>query len=149
MWDIGAGSGAVAIEAARAQPLAAVYAIDKRAGMIAHLAENVRRFPVPNLKWFEGLAPDAIGDWPAPDAVFIGGSSGRLAALIELARQRLRPAGRLVINLVTLENLHLARTQLPEARIIQVQISRGMPVVDMLRLEAENPVFIVSWQKIL
>jgi precorrin-6Y C5,15-methyltransferase (decarboxylating) len=147
MWDIGAGSGSISIEAARAQPLAIVYAIDKRAGMIVHLAENVRRFPAPNLKWFEGLAPDAIADWPAPDAVFIGGSSGRLGTLIELARQRLRPDGRLVINLATLENLHLARSQLPEAQIIQVQISRGIPIMDMLRFEAQNPVFILSWQK--
>jgi precorrin-6Y C5,15-methyltransferase (decarboxylating) len=149
MWDIGAGSGSISIEAARSQPLAAVYAVDRRADMIAHLAENVRRFPAANLEWLEGLAPDAIAGWPAPDAVFIGGSSGRLAAMIELARQRLRPDGRLVINLVTLENLHLAHTQLPEARIIQVQISRGMPIMDMLRFEAQNPVFIVSWQKTL
>ncbi|HEX9924964.1 MAG TPA: bifunctional cobalt-precorrin-7 (C(5))-methyltransferase/cobalt-precorrin-6B (C(15))-methyltransferase, partial [Anaerolineae bacterium] len=124
-----------------------VYAVEKRAKMIAHLAENVRRFPASNLHWLEGLAPDAIGDWPASDAVFIGGSSGRLAEMIELARQRLRPDGRLVINLATLENLHLARTQLPEARIIQVQISRGMPIMDMLRFEAQNPVFILSWQQ--
>jgi precorrin-6Y C5,15-methyltransferase (decarboxylating) len=147
MWDIGAGSGSISIEAARSQPAATVYAVEKRAKMIAHLAENVRRFPASNLHWLEGLAPDAIGDWPASDAVFIGGSSGRLAEMIELARQRLRPDGRLVINLATLENLHLARTQLPEARIIQVQISRGMPIMDMLRFEAQNPVFILSWQQ--
>lgn len=147
MWDIGAGSGAVAIEAARSQPTATVYAVEKRAEMCRHLQANLARFPAPNLHWFEGIAPEATANWPDPQAVFIGGTGGRLEEVVEVVRQRLDSGGRLVINLVTLENLHIVRRLLPEAHLVQAQISRGVPILDMLRFEALNPVFIVTWRK--
>ncbi len=147
MWDIGAGSGSIGIEAARAQPTATVYAIEKRAKMCEYLRENLRRFPAPNLYLTGGVAPDGMEDWPDPKAVFIGGSGGRLEAIVEMARQRLQPGGRLVINLATLENLHAARSLLPEANVVQIQINRGAPIMDMLRFEALNPIFIVTWKK--
>jgi precorrin-6Y C5,15-methyltransferase (decarboxylating) len=147
LWDIGAGSGAVSIEAARSQPEAAVYAVEKRAELSRHFQENLRRFPAANLHWVEGVAPEATHDWPAPHAVFVGGSDKKLPEIIETARQRLHHGGRLVINLATLENLYTARVCLPAARVTQVQISRGTPILDMLRFEALNPVFMVTWQK--
>jgi|GEM_PF-333632 len=147
LWDIGAGSGAVSIEAARSQPEAAVYAVEKRAEMNQHFQENLRRFPAANIYWVEGIAPESTCDWPNPHAVFIGGSDKKLPEIIETARQRLHRGGRLVINLATLENLHTARACLPAARVTQVQISRGTSILDMLRFEALNPVFMVTWQK--
>jgi precorrin-6Y C5,15-methyltransferase (decarboxylating) len=78
--------------------------------------------------------------------VFIGGSGGNLAAIIELARQRLYPGGRLVINLVTLENLQTVRTLLPTARVVQMQVNVGTPIGAMLRFEGQNPVFVVTWK---
>lgn len=146
LWDIGAGSGAVGIEAARSQPSAQVFAVERRAGMCVHIRENLRRFPAPNLRLVEGHAPEACAGWPDPDAVFVGGSGGKLAEIIDLARQQLRPGGRLVINLATLENLHTLRAHLPTARVVQVQINRGVPIQDMLRFEALNPIFIVTWR---
>jgi precorrin-6Y C5,15-methyltransferase (decarboxylating) len=147
LWDIGAGSGSVSIEAARAQPTAHIYAVEKRAEMCGHLAENLRRFPTPNLHWVEGLAPEAIHNWPDPHAVFVGGSGKRLAEIVDTARQRLHPGGRLVLNLATLENLHTVRTLLPQACLTQVQINRAVPILDMLRFEALNPVFMAVWRK--
>lgn len=147
LWDIGAGSGAVSIEAARSQPSAAVYAVEKRAEMSRHFQENLRRFPAANVCWTEGMAPAATHDWPDPNAVFIGGSDKKLPEIIQTVQQRLHPHGRLVINLATLENLHLAHTLLPQARVTQLQVSRGVPIVDMLRFEALNPIFIVTWCK--
>ncbi len=147
LWDIGAGSGAVSIEAARSQPEAIVYAVEKRAELGQYFQENLRRFPAANIHWVEGLAPEATCDWPDPHAVFVGGSDKKLPEIIETARQRLQPGGRLVINLATLENLHLARTCLPTARVTQVQISRGTPILDMLRFEALNPIFMIVWHK--
>ncbi|HMR68236.1 MAG TPA: precorrin-6Y C5,15-methyltransferase (decarboxylating) subunit CbiT, partial [Anaerolineae bacterium] len=146
LWDIGAGSGSVSLEAARAVPAAIVYAIEKRAEMLQHAQENLARFPASNVHLTQGLAPDDLSSWPDPDAVFIGGSSGRLEMLIETTQQRLRPGGRLVINLATVENLAIIRRLLPEAQIHQVQINRGVPIMDMLRFEALNPVFIVKWR---
>lgn len=147
MWDIGAGSGSVGIEAARSQPTAAVYAIEKRTEMCNHIRENLRRYPAPNLYLAEGIAPDDTDNWPAPNAVFIGGSGHRLKEIIETAQHRLHPDGRLVINLATIENLHTVCTLLPEATVIQAQINRGVPIVNMLRFEALNPIFIITWRK--
>ena len=147
LWDIGAGSGAVGIEAARSQPIAQVYAIEKRAELCRHLQENLARFPAANYQWRQGLAPADVADWPDPQAVFIGGSGGQLADLIETVQRRLQPGGRLVINLATLENLQTGRTLLPSAQIVQAQFSRGVPILEMLRFEALNPIFIVTWKK--
>ncbi|MEI7644744.1 MAG: precorrin-6Y C5,15-methyltransferase (decarboxylating) subunit CbiT [Chloroflexales bacterium] len=145
-WDLGAGSGAVSIEAARGQPMATVYAVERRGLMCDHIRENMRRFPVPNLHLVEGTAPAVCADLPNPHAVFIGGSGGHLAEMITLVRQRLHPGGCLVLALVTLENLQAARDCLPDARVAQVQVSVGAPILGMLRLEAHNPVFVVSWR---
>jgi len=147
LWDIGAGSGAVAIEAARSQPTAQVYAIEKRPAFCDHLRENLRRFPAPNLTLTEGIAPAACSTWAAPHAVFIGGSGGRLAAIIELVKTRLHPGGRVVANLVTLENLQEISALLPESRALQIQVNYAVPIQAMRRLEALNPVFMVTWRR--
>jgi precorrin-6B C5,15-methyltransferase / cobalt-precorrin-6B C5,C15-methyltransferase len=146
VWDLGAGSGAVSIEAARWQPAAEVYAVERRDLMCEHIRENLRRFPLPNVHLVQGAAPTVCAELPDPHAVFIGGSGGQLAELITLVRERLRPGGRLVLALVTLENLQTARACLPTARLVQVQVSVGTPILDMLRLEAQNPVFLLSWR---
>lgn len=147
LWDIGAGSGAVGLEAARWQPAAAVYAIEKRAEMAQHIRENLRRFPAANFYLAEGLAPAGLAGWPRPDAVFMGGSGGQLAEIISLVRERLNQGGRLVITLATLENLQTVRSLLPEAQVVQLQVNRGAPILEMLRFDALNPVFIVTWRK--
>ncbi|NNJ11822.1 precorrin-6y C5,15-methyltransferase (decarboxylating) subunit CbiE [Chloroflexales bacterium ZM16-3] len=145
-WDLGAGSGAVSIEAARWQPAATVYAIERRSLMCEHIRENMRRFPAPNMHLVQGVAPAACADLPDPHAVFIGGSGGTLAELIALVQRRLHPGGRLALALVTLESLQIARDCLPDARVAQVQVSVGTPILGMLRLEAYNPVFLLTWQ---
>ena len=89
--------------------------------------------------------------WPDPDAVFIGGSGGELAALIRLILDRLKPRGRLVMNFVTLENLATATHELAAAGatwdVVQLQASRSQPILDMHRMAAQNPVWIVSAHK--
>jgi precorrin-6B C5,15-methyltransferase / cobalt-precorrin-6B C5,C15-methyltransferase len=147
LWDIGSGSGSISIEAARAQPAALIYAVEKRSEMYNHFQENLRRFPAPNIHSVLGMAPDATFDWPDPHAVFIGGSGQKLAEIVQAAQQRLLPGGRLVINLVSLENLQSVRTCLFDAHVTQVQINRGLPILDMLRFEALNPIFMVTWRK--
>jgi precorrin-6Y C5,15-methyltransferase (decarboxylating) len=147
LWDIGTGSGSVAIEAARAQPSARIYAVERRAALLEHARENVRRFAAPNVTLVEGYAPEACAGWPDPHAIFVGGSAGRLEAIVNMARARLLPGARLVVNLVTLEHLQTLRALLPDARVTQAQFSRGVPIQDMLRLEALNPVFVVGWRR--
>jgi precorrin-6Y C5,15-methyltransferase (decarboxylating) len=115
--------------------------------MLTHMQENLRRFPAPHMRIIAGNAPEACASLPDPHAVFVGGSGGQLAAILELTQRRLQPGGRLVVSLVTLENLHVARESLPAARVVQVQVSVGVPIVGMLRFEAHNPVFLLTWRR--
>lgn len=151
VWDIGAGSGSVGLEAARLAPLGHVWAIEKNAADAAIARANAEKFRVGNYTLITGKAPAGLADWPDPDAVFIGGSGGELAELIRVAFRRLKPAGRLVLNLVTLENLALAHATLRECdaawEVVQVQISRSKPILGMYRLAAQNPVWIIAASK--
>lgn len=151
VWDIGAGSGSVGLEAARLAPDGHVYAIEKNEGDVAIAAENRRRLGVHNYTLVHGKAPQGLDAWPDPDAVFIGGSGGELAELIRLSLRRLKPGGWLVMNLVTFENLSTAIGTLKEIGaswdVTQLQASRSRPILDMHRLAAENPVWIVCAQQ--
>ena len=150
VWDIGAGSGSVGLECARLAPFGHVWAIEKNAGDAANALANAERFRVGNYTLCEGKAPAQLDSWPAPDAVFIGGSGGELAELISLILGRLKPGGRLVMNFVTLENLATATATLKECGatwdVVQLQASRSQPILDMHRMAAQNPVWIVSAQ---
>lgn len=151
VWDIGAGSGSVGLEAARLAPDGHVWAIEKNPGDAANARENAARFRVGNYTLVEGKAPAHLAAWPDPDAVFIGGSGGELGELIDLVLGRLKPGGRLVMNFVTLENLAAATTALAARGaawdVVQLQASRSQPILDMHRLAAQNPVWIVTARK--
>lgn len=146
-WDIGTGSGSVSIEIARQQPSVQIFAVDKRSELLAHAQKNVQTHATENITLVEGVAPAVCQAWPDPNAIFVGGSGGYLEAIIRMATNRLPNGGRLVVNLATIENLAVVRKLLPQAQITQVQISRGVPIIEMMRFEALNPVYIVVWQK--
>jgi precorrin-6Y C5,15-methyltransferase (decarboxylating) len=154
VWDIGAGSGSIGLEAARLCPQGHVFAIEKNAADYAIAGQNHAAFGVSNYSLFLGKAPDGLEAWSDPDAVFIGGSGGELAALIVGVMRRLRPGGRLVMNFVTLENLATATTTLqglePEGvtwDVLQLQAARSKPILHMHRMAAENPVWIVCAER--
>jgi precorrin-6Y C5,15-methyltransferase (decarboxylating) len=151
VWDIGAGSGSVGLECARLAPLGHVWAIEKNEGDAANARANAERFRIGNYTLCAGKAPAQLETWPDPDAVFIGGSGGELAELITLILARLKPAGRLVMNFVTLENLATATATLKECEatwdVVQLQASRSQPILDMHRMAAQNPVWIVTASK--
>ncbi len=150
VWDIGAGSGSVGLEAARLCPQGHVFAVEKNEGDFAIAQSNHAAFGVSNYSIYHGKAPEHLDTWPDPDAVFIGGSGGELAELIKLIMRRLRPHGRLVMNFVTLENLATATATLQELGmqwdVLQLQASRSKPILHMHRMAAENPVWTVSAQ---
>ena len=151
VWDIGAGSGSVGLECAQLAPSGHVWAIEKNEGDAANARANAERFRIGNYTLCEGKAPAHLDTWPDPDAVFIGGSGGELAELIALILSRLKPGGRLVMNFVTLENLATATATLKECGaawdVVQLQASRSQPILDMHRMAAQNPVWIVSASK--
>jgi precorrin-6Y C5,15-methyltransferase (decarboxylating) len=151
VWDIGAGSGSVGLEASRIARFGHVWAIEKNTGDAANARENAKRLQATNYTLVEGKAPDGLDAWPDPDAVFIGGSGGELAHLIELCLARLKPASRLVMNFVTLENLATATAALAAAgvqwEVTMLSAARSQPILDMHRLAAQNPVWIVTAYK--
>lgn len=147
VWDIGAGSGAVGLEAARLCPQGYVYAMEKNSADVAIALENQQRLGVHNYRLQQGKAPEGLAQWPAPDAIFIGGSGGELANLIQCCLTRLQGLGWLVMNFVTFENLATAIETLKaldaQWDIVQLQAARSRPLLDMQRLAAENPVWLV------
>ena len=152
VWDIGAGSGSVGLEAARLCSQGHVYAIEKNVDDSAIVRGNRKNLGISNHTLVHGKAPEGLQHWPDPDAVFIGGSGGELAELIRLVLQRMKPEGWLVMNFVTLENLSVAVETLKSLGVswdvLQLQASRSKPILHMNRMAAENPVWLVCAQKV-
>ncbi|MGQ4808427.1 Cobalamin biosynthesis bifunctional protein CbiET [Candidatus Entotheonellaceae bacterium PAL068K] len=151
LWDIGAGSGAVALEAARLAATLRVFAIERSAQALAQITDNIRTFALPNVQPVLGEAPEALADLPDPHAVFIGGSGGRLAELIPVVVERLHPGGRVVLHCITLEHLSLGwerlRAQELHVDVTSVQLSRARPLGTLHRLASDSPLFILQAHK--
>jgi precorrin-6Y C5,15-methyltransferase (decarboxylating) len=148
IWDIGAGTGSVSIEIARLFPTSKVYAIEKTAAGSSLISQNCHRFGVENVIPIHGTAPEILLDLPNPDRIFIGGSGGNLTQILG-ACSRLAPSGVLVLALATLEHLNTALSWLKENsswnyQLLQVQLSRSVPIGQLTRFAPLNPVTIVS-----
>ncbi|MEG1953180.1 MAG: precorrin-6Y C5,15-methyltransferase (decarboxylating) subunit CbiT [Hydrogenoanaerobacterium sp.] len=148
MWDIGAGTGSVSIEAARVMPYGAVYAVEKNADALELLKNNKKRFSAENLYITNGTAPQALYALPPPDAVFIGGSSGCIGEIIDIVLEK-NLAARVVVNAITLETLSavteaFVRHNLPQQSTVQLSVSRAKMVGESHMMMGQNPVYIVS-----
>ena len=148
VWDIGAGSGSVSIEAARLAPRGRVFAVEKNAEDVEIVRANVEKFGVAHVTVVHARAPEGLDRLPDPDAVFVGGSGGGLSEILAIAAARLRSGGRIVVNAVTLDTLHEAvsafRRLALEHEAILVSIARSRPLLGMMSFEALNPVHIVT-----
>ncbi|MFL5274404.1 MAG: precorrin-6y C5,15-methyltransferase (decarboxylating) subunit CbiE [Anaeromyxobacteraceae bacterium] len=148
VWDVGAGSGSVAIEAASLALDGRVYAIERDPTSAAHCRANARAHGMDHVVVVEGAAPAALEGLEAPDAVFVGGSGGALAAIAATALARLRPGGRLVVAAVTFETLEAARRALSEGgaepEVTLLSVSRGTAIGALQRLDPLTPVFLVA-----
>jgi precorrin-6Y C5,15-methyltransferase (decarboxylating) len=150
-WDVGAGSGSVAIEAAGLVTPGPSYAIEQDSADYHLIVANAERFGVSNVKPVFGTAPEVFTDLPAPDAVFVGGNGGEVARLLEAAYAALRPGGRLVTNVGTLEMLTATYAVLKRlaggVEVLLMNLSRGVEQLESLRFEAVNPTFLLRVQK--
>ena len=148
VWDVGAGSGAVAIEAAQLAPNGRVYAIEMDAEDHQLIMANAERFGVANLVPVLGEAPSAWEKLPDPDAIFVGGAGRHVRGIVEEAFVRLRDGGRLVANVGSVENLAAVHECLQkasnQAQVWMVNVSRGTEQFDRLRFESLNPTFLVG-----
>lgn len=151
VWDVGAGSGSVSVEAAQLCPGGQVFAIERDKEDEALIRQNADRFGAVNVTPVLGTAPEVWADLPNPDAVFIDGSGKEIARLAELAYDRLNPGGRFVANVVSIQGLDEVTEALgkktSQVDVWMVNISRGKTQLDRLRFEALPPTFVIAAAK--
>ncbi len=150
LYDIGAGTGSVSAEAAALCTSGRVYAVERRSQGVELIRANRERFRLENLKIVEGEAPEALAPLEPPTHVFIGGSGGRLLAIVRSVRAKNR-AARFVVNAVTLETLSGIAELMEEypeyedMEIVQVSVARGKRRGNYHLMTGENPVYIISF----
>jgi len=151
VWDIGAGSGSVSIEAAQLAHLGMVYAIEQDVADYHLIVANAQTFGLRNLTAIHGLAPAVFDGLPAPDCIFVGGLGKEVARLLEAAHAALRPGGRMVVHVASLDNLSAVYAALkslaPHVSALLVNLARGNEQLETLRFEALNPTFLLGVTK--
>ena len=147
LWDVGAGTGSVSVELALAAPRGRVYAVECRPEGCALIKANREKFRTRNLVLVEGLAPAALSDLPAPDAVFIGGSKGSLAAIVDAALDK-NPDARICVSAIALETLSAAVAALTAkgrtVQVSQIAVSRAKVVGGLHLMMAQNPIYLIT-----
>ena len=146
-WDVGCGSGSISVEMALRCPDGHVYAIDKAPEAIALSGRQSRKFHCDNITVLEGSAPSALPALPAPDAVFIGGSSGSITEIFDVIWQK-NPDAHIAVNAVTLETLHAAQAAFyahgGSCNITQLAVTSARNIGSSTMLQAHNPVFMLQ-----
>ncbi len=151
VYDIGAGTGSIAVECALLARDGKVYAIERESEALGLIEANKGLFGVENLEVVRGEAPEALKSLPQPDRVVIGGSGGRLREILEAVGDKLKSGSRIVINSVTLETLHTSVEVLERmgmgVEVTQVIIAKGEKVGGVRLFRALNPIHIIVGEK--
>ena len=148
LYDVGAGSGSVTMEMAAASLDGQVFAIEKKERALELLEKNRKKCCADNVVIVPGEASEVMSDLPAPDAVFIGGSSGNMAEIIAQLQKK-NPKVRIVINAITLETIAQTMQLLKNAGysnpdIVAVNIAKAKALGDYHLMMAQNPVYIIT-----
>ena len=145
-WDIGCGTGSVSIEMAMRCYAGKVYAVDKKETAVHLTEQNQYRFRCDNVETIQGNAEDVVSVLPAPDCIFVGGSSGKLETIIDTAYRK-NPNVRIIVTAVSLETLHQCTAVFEQfgkaTEITQIAVTRTQKVGSHTMLKAENPVFVI------
>ncbi len=148
LWDLGAGSGAISIEASLFIKKGKIVAVEKNPVRVEHIRNNKKQFKVRNLEIVQSVLPRGLSTLPRPDRIFIGGGGKDIKAIVSAAAKYLKSGGRMVINTVLIPNLQDVLTALYQLKfetdVIQVQINRSRQMPWAQRFEAQNPVWIIS-----
>lgn len=150
-YDVGAGTGSVAVEMALRAHQGKVYAIEKKEDALALILENKKKFAADNLEIVGGCAPEAMEELPVPTHAFIGGSSGNLKDIIRLLLNK-NPEVKIVINCITLETVGEAMEAIrefdfQERDIVQMSVSRSKEVGRYHMMMGENPIYIFTCRR--
>lgn len=154
VWDIGAGTGSLSIEAARLAENGHVYAIERNPEGIGLIKKNAEKFGVSNLTVIEAEAPAGMENMPDCDAVIIGGSGKQLDPILDVINAHLKVGGHIVLNCITIQTLSSClaymRSHKEEFKYeaIQVQVNRLEAVGPYDMAKAINPIYIVTCKKI-
>jgi precorrin-6Y C5,15-methyltransferase (decarboxylating) len=148
LWDIGSGSGSIAIEWMLSDPTMRAIAIERRGDRAARIVRNAAACGVPGLQVIAAAAPGALAELPKPDAIFVGGGASE-PGLLDGAARALRPGGRLVVNAVTLETetMLLGRHAVFGGELLRLALSRAEPLGDKIAWRAAMPVTQWKWIK--
>ncbi len=148
VWDVGAGTGSVSVEIALAVSAGSVFAVEKKSDAAALIVGNKIKYSLTNLTVVQGYAPEALVDLPSPDRVFLGGTSGNLQEIMNVALQK-NPQVRFVINAITLETLTetlrcFELFGIKEPNIVQMSVTHIKKVASYNMMNAQNPVWILT-----
>ncbi|EJP15924.1 precorrin-6y C5,15-methyltransferase (decarboxylating), CbiE subunit / precorrin-6Y C5,15-methyltransferase (decarboxylating), CbiT subunit multi-domain protein [Leptospira interrogans str. UT126] len=151
IWDIGAGSGSIAIEAAQIAKNGKSYAIEIDPEGIEICKQNILLQKTDNVHVISGKAPEVLEKLPDPDCIFVGGSNGDIYEIIRISLNKLSPLGSLVINAVTIDNVSQIYQSFKKLKLVPevtlLNVSRGRVLKDYLRYEALNPIHIFKITK--
>lgn len=149
VYDIGAGTGSVSVEVALKVPKGHVYAFEQKEEGCALIRANAKKAGLTNLTVVPGKAPESLAGYPAPDRVFLGGSSGNMEEILDLVTE-LNPAVQLVINVIALESLNQAMAWFQkkgwEPEVVCMQVSRAAKRGPYHMMQAQNPIYILAAQ---
>lgn len=154
IWDIGAGTGSLSIEAALLAPQGKVYAIEKKDLAVNLLHQNIAKFKLENnVEVIATEAPKGLDDLPSCDVVFIGGSGKHMFEILDLIDTKLKTGGRIIVNAVTIQTIaqiteYMTKKENYTYEAIQVQVNRLRKIGSYDMFNAQNPVYIVTCKKI-
>jgi len=148
LWDLGAGSGSIAIEASILANKGMTFAVEQKKERVKQIDNNRKRFRTKNMKVIKATLPKGLEKLPEPDRIFIGGGGRNLKKIISTAAGYLKPDGIIVINTILIPSIETALETLKQlgfkTDIVQVQISRSKEMSWGEMLGAENPVWIIT-----
>ena len=149
VYDIGSGTGSVAVEIAGLPGQLQVYAIERKPEAVELLRKNREHFHMDNIQIIEATAPEGLGELPAPTHAFIGGSGGRLMEILQVLYRK-NPRMRIVINAISMETIGelgkvLEAFPVEDEEILQMQVNRVKKLGSYHLPQAENPVWLCSF----
>lgn len=149
LYDIGSGTGSIAVSAATLSPDIRVYAIEYKDEAIALIEDNKQKFLADNITVIQKTAPDGLDELPKADAAFIGGSKGNLGAILKKLYE-INPHMRIVMNAVSMESIVemnncLKDIEVTDLKISQIAVTNVKELGDYHMMSANNPVFIYSF----
>ena len=154
IWDIGAGTGSLSIEAALLAPQGEVYAIEKKDLAVDLLHQNIAKFKLEDkVKVIATEAPKGLDELPNCDVVFIGGSGNHMFEILDIIDSKLNEGGRIIVNAVTIQTISEITTYMKQKEnytyeAIQVQVNRLRQIGSYDMFNAQNPVYIVTCKKL-